>query len=131
MPKLIFFLPIIFCTSCTLSLREQGMKYFEVKKETEGILSKEEFFENLKKSKEHGHMLYENNFDKLVHCALLRNQLLTCVIEGYASDIVKKAAKELEQAYQNSEEDFLLACENILANDIGKEFLSVQSKYQW
>ena len=126
MLKLIFLL-LALLSSC-LSLKDKGQLYF-IKNQALGVEPVDTFLERMNLDKQLRHLMYgELKTARIVQCTLLRNQLYVASIKSSDSEVAQ-AVKILEPAYQNNNEEFLKACDQVSAMKVGQIFLAVQKEY--
>lgn len=126
MLKLIFLLPIIL-SSC-LSLKDKGRFYF-TQNQALGVEPLDAFLERMNSDKQLRHLMYgELKTARIVQCTLLRNQLYVASMKSSDSEVAS-AVKILEPAYQNNNEAFLKACDQVSETKVGQLFLAVQKEY--
>lgn len=65
----------------------------------------------------------------LTQCVVLRNQLYVAALKGSANKAVIEATKLMENAYQENDDAFLAACNQVMSTEAGKTFMVIQQEY--
>lgn len=118
---------ILFLSSCA-SLQDKGRLYF-TSGSALGVEPAESFLERMKSEQEIRNIMYgPSESTHIIQCTLLRNQIYVASMNSSNTEI-EQAVKIMEPAYQENNESFLAACDQILTTNVGKAFLQVQHQY--
>jgi hypothetical protein len=111
------------------SLRQQAATYFLSDKEVAGVEKPEEVMARMEKHRRLQEIAQgEHTAQRAFECTLLRNQLYVAALHS-ASKEVSAAALDLEKAYQQDDQTFLLTCNRVRDTFVGQSFMTVQQEY--
>ncbi len=124
---------LLLLASCT-TMRDASFGYFMKHNKAVGVMSFPLELERLEeKNIELKKLIYGPMASaKLTTCVMLRNQLYVAVLDGVSGadgKQIKEATQIMEEAYQTSDEEFLAACDQILATPVGAVFVEAQQYY--
>lgn len=112
------------------SVEQAGRAYFRDAGNVKGVEPADALLERMKSEKQLRHLTYgQVKSTKLIQCTLLRNQIYVAAMKSSSLKEVNEAVKIMETAYQDNDEAFLDACDQILATDLGKSFVAIQQQY--
>lgn len=128
MKKLVLIFPLLLIGSCA-TLKDKGKYYFTKKTDALGIEPPEAFLERMNTDQKLRDIMYgQLKSAHIVQCTLLRNQVYVASMKDSDKEI-EQAVKLLEPAYQENDQAFLAACDQVLGTKVGKAFLEVQNEY--
>jgi hypothetical protein len=126
---LISFFVVILMNGCA-SIHEAGRAYFREGYEVKGVEPAETYLSRMNKEKQLRDSMYsQNKSARIIQCTLLRNQFYVASTKGSPPKKVLELTKILERAYQESDEAFLAACEQVIKTEEGRAFLVIQQDY--
>jgi hypothetical protein len=129
MIKNLYLLLPLFVVSACASVKDAGRTYFSQGAKVKGVEPAEAFIERMDRDKELRLLMYgQVKAAKIIQCTLLRNQFYVAAMKSSSNEIVE-AAKTFEEAYQENDDAFLDACDQILGTPIGKDFMTIQQQY--
>jgi hypothetical protein len=124
MRKFIF---LLFLSSC-ISIKDKGRLYFK-ERNIVGVEPYGDFLERMKTDKQLRTLVYGDlKSARIIECTLLRNQLYVASIKSSDQEVLR-LVKIIEPAYQDNNESFINACDQVLATQMGQEFLKIQHEY--
>lgn len=116
--------------ACHTTLSEAGRAYFRKGEHAKGVEPAEALLKRLKNDQELRDITYgQIKSARIVQCTFLRNQLYVAAIEKSASEEIIDAVKIMEAAYQENDQAFLSACDQIAFTELGKTFIAIQNNY--
>lgn len=128
MTKIVLFLVTLLIGSCT-SLKDKGKLYFTKKNPALGVEPADDFLERMNADQKLRDIMYGPvKSARIIQCTFLRNQLYVAAMKSSDKEI-EQAVKILEPAYQNNDQAFLAACDQVLTTNVGKIFLQAQEEY--
>jgi hypothetical protein len=123
-----FLLALVFVGACA-SVNDAGRAYFSQGAKVKGVEPADAFLERMNTEKELRTIMYgQSKSAKIIQCTLLRNQFYVASMKSTNKEIVD-AAKIFEEAYQENDDAFLTACDQVLSTQLGKNFLQIQQQY--
>lgn len=126
--KKIALLLALMLSSCT-SLKDKGRLYFTYGHKVQGVEPVSAFLERMNTDQKLRDIMYgQIKSAHIVECTLLRNQIYVASLKSPDAEI-DKAVKIIEPAYQENDQSFLMACDQVLASALGKNFLNIQHEY--
>lgn len=121
-------LAFIFMNGCA-SVNDAGRAYFTQGEKVKGVEPADVFLERMNSEKELRLIMYgQAKSAKIIQCTLLRNQFYVASLKTSNKEIVE-SARLFEEAYQENDDAFLKACDQVLSTTLGKNFLQVQQNY--
>ncbi len=121
-------LPLLLMGSC-VSVNDAGRSYFSQGSKVKGVEPADAFVERMNREKELRVIMYgQTKAAQIISCTLLRNQFYVAAMKTSNQEIIK-ATKTLEEGFQQDDDTFLSACDQVLSTTLGKEFLSIQQQY--
>jgi hypothetical protein len=122
----------LFLSACS-SMREAGQAYFISETKLKGLDSSQAVLERVNKNRRLFHIVYNNlKPERVIQCTFLRNQLYVAASKGLGGrdkDAITKAALMMEKAYQEDDQAFLSACDEIFASPLGITFAEIQRSF--
>ncbi len=126
--KFILLLPLLLWSACA-SVHDAGRAYFSQGSKVQGVEPAHAFLERMEKEQELRTIMYgQAKSAKIIQCTLLRNQFYVASMKTSDKEIID-AARMFEEAYQENDDAFLRACDQVLATAMGKNFLTIQQSY--
>ncbi len=123
---------ILSLTSCT-TIKESSVSYFRSHKALAGVESVEQVLQRAEQEKRMRSFIYEHLTPaRILQCTVLRNQLYVAAKNGLSGSEGKEiaaAATTMETAYQESDENFLFACDQVLQSTVGQVFWRTAQYY--
>ncbi len=130
MVKLYWFLLLMLLMQSCASVKDAGRAYFAQGTKVKGVEPADVLIERMNQERELRTIMYgQMKSEQIIQCTLLRNQFYVASMKSSADKEIIAAAKLFEEAYQQSDEAFLTACDQVLATALGKTFLTIQQQY--
>ncbi len=130
--KIILATTLVFSLSCT-SINESGRAYFRLAKPMAGVQTPEQVVAYVNRNPHMRRLLYgELKAAKILQCTILRNQLHVAMKKGTSGSegaMIAEAALLMEKAYQEDDQAFLQACDQIMASKVGIAFWTIAQQY--
>lgn len=116
-----------------MTLKEAGQAYFRDAGKHAGVLSPEQVLRRVQDHEQIRHILYQDlKPAKIIQCSFLRNQIYVASLQnigGQDGKDLKYASELLEKAYQQDDQSFLRACDQVLSLRVGQIFGAIQQAY--
>ena len=114
-----------------VSLRQTSQKYFSPPQKYAGLQNARKIRDDAEDKSAFRKLVYGDLSPvRVVKCSWLRGQLYVAVLSGGLSEqdktLVVDAARALEAAYQDNDENFLSVCDEVMASRIGRLFVNGQ-----
>lgn len=128
--NLFFMLLSLALLNACASVNDAGRAYFNEGTKVKGVEPADSLIERMNKEKELRTIMYgQVKSAKIIQCTLLRNQFYVASMKSSANQELLNTAKTFEEAYQENDEAFLAACDQIISTNLGKTFLTIQQQY--
>lgn len=120
---------MLFWQGCA-SVQDAGKAYFSQGTKVKGVEAADALIERMNKERELRVIMYgQTKAAKIISCTILRNQFYVASMKSSANQEVQNAAKLFEEGYQQNDEAFLTACDQVLSTELGRTFLTIQQQY--
>lgn len=118
------------CSFGCASINDAGRIYFKLDNKVIGVEPVGSFLARVSKEKELRSELYgKAQSERIIKCSILRNQFYVASIKYPSNKEIVETTRIFEEAYQQNDELFLQACDQISGTQIGRNFLSAQQQY--